>query len=141
MLKTTLIAQVMSSPVISVHEADEFHVVEEKFSLHDIRHLPVVDNHGILAGLITQRDLYKIHSPRRLEDGTWYYDKEMLDGFILKNTMRKDLFTLRRTNTLEEAIRPIVQFKFGCIPVVDEKGRPTGIITRDNVLKFFLNTP
>ena len=137
-LNKVLVKDVMISPVITIRDTDDFHVVRDKFAAHDIRHLPVVEEHGVLVGLITQRTLYKIHSPRKLEDGSWYYDKDLLDGFILKNVMIKDPFTLKAENTLLEAIEAVCQFKLGSIPVVDDLRRPVGILTRGDILTFFL---
>ena len=137
-LKEVPIKDVMISPTITVRDTDEFHVVQDKFATFDIRHLPVVEEHGVLVGLITQRILYKIHSPRKLEDGSWYYDKELLDGFLLKNVMIKDPFTLKGTSALLEAIDAMCRFKLGSIPVVDDLRRPIGILTRGDILKFFL---
>ena len=128
----------MASPVITVREEDEFHVVQDKFSVYDIRHLPVINAAGRVVGLISQRHLYKIHSPRRLEDGQSYYDKDALDSFILKNVMVQDPYLLKPNNTLEEAMKAMVQFKFGCIPVVNDYGMPAGIITSDSIIGFFL---
>ena len=128
----------MVSPIVTVHQDDEFHVVWEKFVLHGIRHLPVVNDAGGVVGLISQRHLYKIHSPRYLEDGSWYYDKDMLDGFILKNVMLAEPFTLTPDNTLEEAMRPMVTSKLGCVPIIDKYRMPVGIVTRVDVIQFFL---
>ncbi len=138
LIKTTSIKAVMASPVITVKDTDEFHVVYDKFTVYDIRHLPVVDSSGSVVGLISQRQLYKTHSPRRLEDGEWFYDKDLLDGFILKNVMIKDPFLFKETASLEEVMKTILEFKTGCIIVIDKLNRPVGIVTRDNVIKFFL---
>jgi len=138
LLKTTKVTAVMSQPVITVQEHDEFHVVWEKMDTHDIRHLPIVNDVGCLVGLITERNLYKIHSPRRLEDGSWYYDSDLLDGFILKKVMVKNPFALKEYSTLEDVMRAVTQFKYGCIPIVDKDLVPVGIVTRNNIIKFFL---
>jgi CBS domain-containing protein len=137
-LQSTLLSEIMTKSVFSVYENDEFHVVHEKMENHDIRHLPVVNEAGVLVGLITQRYLYKIHSPRKLEEGDWYYDKASLDNFILKNVMIKEPYTLKSQNTLEEAMRAMVQFKFGAIIIVDDYRIPCGIVTRNDILKFLL---
>jgi CBS domain-containing protein len=131
--------EVMVSPVITVKETDDFALVQEKIALYDVRHLPVVNAEGALVGLVTQRDLYQIHSPRKLEDGTWYYDKEALNQFILKNVMLRKPFTLKADNSIFEAIDATIRFKFGCIPVVDDDKKPCGILTRDTILKFLIS--
>ena len=139
LLRTTKIKDVMRTPAITVDASDEFHVVWEKFEAHDIRHLPVLDEAGRVCGLISQRHLYKVHSPRHLEDGSWYYDEAMLDSFILKNVMTKELFLLKPENTLQEAMEPMARLKLGCIPIVDQYRLPLGIVTRVDIIKFFLD--
>jgi len=133
-----LVREVMVSPVITVKERDDFALVQEKISLYDVRHLPVVNDAGVITGLITQRDLYQIHSPRRLEDGSWYYDKDALNQFILSKVMLTKPFTLKPQNTLFEAIDATVRFKFGCIPIIDDYKHPCGILTRDTILKYLI---
>ena len=134
----TRLQEVMVSPVITVKETDDFALVQEKIALYDVRHLPVINETGSIVGIVTQRDLYQIHSPRRLEDGSWYYDKEALSQFLLKNVMVTKPFTMKPTNSLYEAVEATVRFKFGCIPIVDDYKRPCGILTRDTMLKFLI---
>ena len=138
LIKSTAVKDIMTSPVVTVSDADEFHVVQDKFTTYDIRHLPVIDANNRVVGLISQRHLYKIHSPRRLESGEWFYDKDLLDGFILRNVMIKDVYTLKADAKLEELMKIMIQFKYGCVTIVDDIDRPIGIITRDSVINFFL---
>lgn len=133
------IQEVMVSPVICVKETDDFSLVQEKIALYDIRHLPVVNEAGAIVGLITQRDLYQIHSPRRLDDGSWFYDKEALDQFMIKNVMHPDPFTLKPGDSLYKALEATVRHKFGCIPIVDDYNVVCGILTRDAILQFIID--
>src|SRR5271170_7350522 len=103
-LRGTKVKDVMATPVITVKETDDFALVQEKIALYDVRHLPVVSETGSIVGLISQRDLYQIHSPRRLEDGSWYYDKDALNQFLLKKVMVPKPFTLKPDHSLYEAI-------------------------------------
>ena len=139
-LKLTPISLVMTSPVITVYETDDFALVQEKIALYDVRHLPVVNAKGGIVGLITQRDLYQIHSPRRLADGSWFYDKEALNQFLLKNVMLKKPFTLKADDSLYEAMEAMIRFKFGCIPIIDDQKKLVGILTRDTILKFLCHS-
>jgi CBS domain-containing protein len=137
-LKTVKIQEAMIAPVMTVKETDDFALVHEKFDLYGIRHLLVINEPGVLVGLISQHGLYKVHSPRKLEDGSWYYDPELLNGFILKNVMLADPITLKAEQTMFEAVETMVERKFGCIPIVDDYNMPVGILTRSDVLKFLL---
>jgi acetoin utilization protein AcuB len=139
-LSSIKLKDVMTSPVITVQEWEDFHVVQDKLETHDIRHLPVVDGSDRLVGIISQRQLYKICSPHRIENGGWHYDKDILDAFILKRVMVQSLYVLKPENTLADAIKDMVQFKIGCIPIVDDSRSPVGIVTRDGILALLLKS-
>ena len=136
LLKKVQLSEIMTGKVISVKEDAPFHEVADKIRHNGIRHLPVVDSDGKAVGLITERDLFKIQSPRKLEDGTWYYDPEMLDSVILKDVMIKDPFTLKPDNTVAEAILVMVEKKFGCVLIKDNAGKLCGIMSYVDLLKL-----
>ena len=136
LLNKVPLKDVMTEKVISIREDAPFHEVADKIMKNSIRHLPVVDQDNKLIGLMTERDLYKIQSPRRLEDGTWYYDQEILDNFILKDVMIPKPYVLKPENTVAEAILKMVQKKYGCIPIVDYKDMLCGIVTYVDLLKL-----
>ncbi len=129
-LKTIMIKEPY---VININES--FSKTWDMFKTYDIRHLPIVDDNGILKGIITQRDLYRIESPRMTLDGELMYEKESLDGHILKYVMTKDVFTLSSKDTIGTAIQAMIREKYGCIPIVNEHRYLVGIITRANILK------
>ena len=126
----------MTEKIISVQEDAPFHEVADKIQRNKIRHLPVVNKDNKIVGLMTERDLYRIQSPRRLEDGTWYYDPEILDNFILKDVMIANPFTFKPDNTVAEAILKMVHNKYGCIPIADASGKLCGIVTYVDLLKL-----
>ncbi len=137
-LDTLIVKDIMASPAITIPQTTEFYQVKEKMDTHDIRHLPVVDEGGKLVGLITQRHLYKIHSPRLLEDGEWYYDKELLNSFILANVMIKDVYTVLPQTQVSQVVKDMIRFHVGCLVVIDDFRRPIGIVTRLDILKMLL---
>jgi CBS domain-containing protein len=137
LLQKVKIKEIMASPVISIEEHSPFCKVEEAFRQKEIRHLPVVDVDNKIVGLITQRDFFRIVSPRKLMDSeAWYYDKETLDGIILKNVMIKNPFVLSGEHTAADAILEMVRRKYGCIPIVDKDKILCGIITQVDLLKI-----
>ena len=136
LLNKVKLKEIMTSHVISVRVDDHFSLVAEKIEGKGIDHLPVVDRNNKLVGLMTKHDLYKVQPPHKLEDGTWYYDKEVLDGIILKNAMVPNPLVLLPDNTVGEAVLAMVRNKYGCIPVVDKDGLLCGIVTQMDVLKM-----
>ena len=135
LLKETRLEEIMTRPCISLKVNENFRTVPQKFKEFNIRHLPVVDEDHKLVGLITQRDLYKIQPPRRLIDGEWHYDDEMLDSFVLEHVMRKDPFSMNTKESIGEALLQMVHNKYGCIPIVDDNKILIGIITQIDILK------
>ena len=129
------LADIMSAKVISLDVNAPFSEVARKMKEYDIRHLPIINEGGNLVGLITQRMLYQIRSPRKLIDGEWYYDEEMLNDIILKNVMEKDITSLSSDECMGKALIKMASTRCGCIPIVDRNNNLIGIVTRKDVLK------
>lgn len=136
LLSKVKISEIMTAPVITIREDAPLHEVAEKIQKNGIRHLPIVDKDNKLVGLMTERGLYKVQSPRWLEDGTWYYDQETLDNFILKSVMIHEPFTMSPDNTVAEAVLRMVEKKYGCILVVDKDRKICGIVSYVDLLKL-----
>ncbi|HOD12162.1 MAG TPA: CBS domain-containing protein [Candidatus Omnitrophota bacterium] len=135
-LHKIVIKDVMVKELITIGLEAPFSQVWEIFSMHRIRHLPVVDQDKKLKGLVTQRDFYRIVPSRcEVEDRGSFYLKETLDKFILQKVMIKDVLTLLPEDTLGKAIDVMVKKKYGCIPIVDQKGILAGILTQTDALR------
>lgn len=129
------VSEVMATNPVAVDVEAPFSRVEELLRGHGIRHLPVVDVGNELCGIITQTDLYRTVSPMRNEDGELFYDKDVLDKYILKYIMKKDVFTLTAQHTLGEVVEIMLNKKYGCIPVVDGGRHLVGVVTQIDILK------
>ena len=136
LLNKVKIEEIMTKDVVTVNEYDRFSLVEEKLREFRIRHLPVVDFTGQLVGIITQRDLYHVQSPRRLDDGTWYYDQKSLDTNILHYVMTKDPYFLYPDDSVSKAVLIMADKRIGCIPIVKKDQSLCGIITRHDILRI-----
>ncbi len=129
------ISAVMTTDVITINIEAPFSQVEKLMRTHHIRHLPVVNNNGVLYGIISQNDLYRTASPFKDEEGDAFYDPVNLDSYILKHIMTKDVRTLAPQQKLIAALDIMVNGKIGCIPIVDSSLRVIGIITPADILK------
>jgi acetoin utilization protein AcuB len=134
-MKDILLKDVMVTNPYVLNIDDPFSMVEEYFHMYNIRHLPVVDKDGILKGIITQRDLYRIRSPMKTMEGEAFYDRLDLNRFILKHVMTKGPLTLHPDDTLTEAINAMVKQKYGCIPIVNDENKLLGIVTQIDALR------
>jgi CBS domain-containing protein len=100
-----------------------------------IRHLPVVNSNGQLAGLVTDRDLRFYISHRLgtiMENNS---DRETLHRHMHVIMVRR-LITGRPDMPIDEAAQLMVDNHIGCLPVVDAENRLLGIVTTGDFLRL-----
>ena len=56
----TTLAELMRSPVVIATDSEDASVVGERMRFHGVRRIPVVDERGILVGIVTLDDLLEI---------------------------------------------------------------------------------
>ncbi len=134
-MKNILLHEVMHHPVVTIGIQATFSRVEEIMRTRAVRHLPVMDEYEHVAGIISQRDLYRILSPRRTSEGD-VYDRAALDAILLQKVMTYPVVMLRPDDTLALAVQKMTAERLGCIPVVDAGRRLQGIVTKTDILKF-----
>jgi len=127
----------MSKPVVTVKTDDPMQKATELFKEHHIRILPVMED-GKLVGIITDRDLKRASASdaNSLEIHELVY---LLSKIKIKKIMTKDPITIPPYYTLEETARVLLENKISGAPVVNDKGKLMGIITRDDMLKVLVN--
>jgi len=135
LLQEIVIREVMTSPVITVDVDADFKEVPQKLIRHHVRHLPVTGGDRKLVGLISQRDLFRIHPPRKTDDGEFVYDEEAMAGIILKHVMAREPFFMKEDQSIGDAAVQFVEKKYGCIPIVNDDMQITGILTQEDILR------
>lgn len=65
MVGARAVADLMTKEVVTLVANDTLNVADDVMSLARIRHMPVVDEDGLVVGLISQRDLFRGHSRER----------------------------------------------------------------------------
>jgi acetoin utilization protein AcuB len=101
------------------------------------RHLPVVTQHNVLVGIITDRDVRLAaasDAPSMAEHELMYVLKKLR----VQNIMIREVVTVRGTTSLEEAGQLFLQRKFGCLPVVGDDNRLEGILTIADLLHAYV---
>ena len=100
-----------------------------------IRHLPVVDSHGVLRGLISHRDLLAASpSSRALQSDA---DRMRALGWATAvDVMETHLSTAGAAEPAADAGLRMVRHKISCLPVVDARGVVTGIVTDEDFVRW-----
>jgi CBS-domain-containing membrane protein len=86
------VRELMSQPVKTLGRNDRLSVADTLMRAERIRHVPVLDEGGRLAGIVSQRDLFLNALVRALGFGTATRDRA-LDSILVKEAMTEDVVT------------------------------------------------
>ena len=130
------VKDIMHVSVVTLHTSDMLGVAEDIMSMGRIRHLPIVDSHNHVVGIVTQRDLYKaaISSVLGFDQAK---EHEWLGKIRVNDIMTKEVTTVQAEAGLVEAVDKMVNMKIGCLPVTDENGVLIGLLTETDCLRCF----
>jgi CBS domain-containing protein len=121
MVPTHLETRFVRPPVVYTATLDETAAaVLARITERRVRHMVLVDDDGLLSGVVSIRDLRSISDDR-------------LARPVAELRHPGGTYHLPETATLLDAARMMVRHRIGCVPVIDH-GRPLRIVTRRDVL-------
>ena len=119
--------------VRSLGPDDSLHDVIELMTTGGFRHVPIVDDDRRLVGIVSDRDVRHLLPP----PGS---DPEAFESFAaataVREVMTKSPLRLERTDSLEHALRVVLEHRVGALPVVED-GRLVGILSQIDLLRAF----
>ena len=121
------VAQLMSHQVVTLRRNDTLSDVDHGMKADRIRHMPILDEHDALVGIVSQRDLFLNALVRALGFGSLASEK-MLDSISVKEVMTTDVVTTTPDTPLRDAAQLMCDRKIGCLPVIED-GALVGILT------------
>lgn len=128
-----IVEKLMSAPIVTVELDDSLKVVKHIFENAKFHHLLVVED-NILYGVISDRDLLKAISPHIGTPKETAQDTVTLNRRVHQIMTRKPI-TLSPKADVYAAINIFNQHSISCIPIVNEKGNPVGIISWRDILR------
>ncbi len=124
-MKSVLVKDYMTPEVISVSPDVEISAATECLIKNDISGVPVLDDHGRLVGMLTERDCMKV----ALHAG--YHD---VPYGLVKDYMSPNPVSVSPDQSVLTMAEKFIHGRFRRYPVVDN-GRLVGIISRRDVLR------
>ena len=131
------VGSIMTTRIVSVEMDDRLEVVKKIFDTLKFHHLLVVDDRKILKGVVSDRDLLKALSPYVGSAAENARDLATLNKRVHQIMSRK-LLTLHARAAIPEAVKLFLDQRISCIPIIDEAGKPVGILSWRDVLKTLL---
>ena len=128
------VKDVMSRDVLVVQRNDQLSVADTLMKQARIRHLPVLDEDGLVCAVVSQRDLFRGALLRALGYGA-RAEEAMLRQVAVKEAMSAEICTIRPDATVADAARIMVERKIGCLPVVEGE-ELVGIVSETDFVKL-----
>ncbi len=121
---------VTASPDMSVAEASAL-MKREK-----VHRLPVLDKERKLVGIISEKDILYA-SPSPVSSLSIHEMAYLLSQLTVKKLMVRDVVTITKDTTVEEAARLMVDQDLSSLPVLED-GKLIGIISKSDLFKILL---
>ena len=128
----TLIEDIMTSPVISVslnHTVDQVLQLAKK---HNVTGFPVVDVDKKVIGIVSTLDLITDIAVGKL------YLK--LGELPLVIKVEKQVIKLKAKAPVKEALLALIKNRVGRIVITDDDGKLQGIVSRKDLVNFFIDS-
>lgn len=128
----------MSPNIPTVNQDDDLAAIIEQFSQSDSYRLIVVDSTGKATGLISDSDIIARVQPskrRRILDALRQIGKPPVGKETAFDLMSPTPLTSSPELPLVDAIKIMLVDKRKWLVVVDEKGRPLGLVDRQTLLE------
>jgi CBS domain-containing protein len=148
-IQPMLVQDFMSVAPVTVKPLDTVETVLKLLEEKHISGLPVVDEDGKVAGVISEADLLFKERPIRMPlyliflDGVIYLEpldkfKQQLKktlGILVQDVMTPNPITITPVTLVSQAADLMLEKRINRLPVVDEEGKLIGIITRNDLLR------
>jgi len=129
------IKELMSKDVISVHIDDRLKRVKELFEQNTFHHLMVVNSKGELAAVISDRDYTKAIHPNVDMPSATAKDLATLNKRV-HQIVKRDIVSIDGNASLRDAIALFYEHNISCLPVVDAKKHPVGVVSWRDLLRW-----
>jgi len=119
-----VVETIMERNVVTVEDADSLEDAVEIMFEKRVGGCPVVNRDDVVVGIITERDILKYLGQNRTIDG------------VASEYMTSSVVTLKPKDTIEKAMRTMIEKKLRRIPVIED-GILVGMITVREILRYF----
>jgi acetoin utilization protein AcuB len=129
----------MTRKVITVDPDKTVFDAQDLMAQNKIRHLPVVDANQKLIGIVTDRDIRSALPYNFIKDACSPEQREEICALTVKDIMTRDPISISPTYTIQDALLMIQNSRVGALPVVDDEGKLSGILSVRDLLRAFIN--
>lgn len=141
------VADVMTTQVHFASPHTPFKLLVRLIEENRVSALPVVDEHGIPVGVVSESDLLlkerrtEFESERNpLQARLQRRARVKAEGLVARDVMSSPAITITTDTALADAARVMHERNVRRLVVIDDRGRIAGIVTRSDLLQVFLRS-
>lgn len=144
--KIWTVADVMIEDVVSVSPSAPLKQLVDLLWVNDVSALPVVDDGGVLKGIVTESDLlaraeFKPGTPNGTGHKARIYPKlEAALPLTATDLMTSPVVTVKPDDTLIDTARMMRTRQLRRLPVLDQAGALVGMVSQVDLLKVFFRS-
>lgn len=125
----------MSKQLVTLDIDDDLSMAKLAFDRNKIHHILILDDKKELAGIVTDRDLFKHLSPAIGTSKATTKESAQLNK-KLHSIMSRNVVYGRENLSLNDAVLLFYDNNISCLPIIDENLAPVGIITWRDIIKI-----
>ncbi|NHC42311.1 CBS domain-containing protein [Bacillus sp. MM2020_1] len=143
----------MVKDVISASPSTSIKEVMTMFVREKIGGLPIIDENGVLRGIVTDGDILRAISPvdRRIhdyfslityvaEEGLEDRISELADREVIRIAKTHGILTVHPEDEMKKVVSLLSKHHFKKLPVVDKSNHVVGVISRGDVIRRIQET-
>lgn len=135
-MRPSLVREIMSQPAITVAWDRSILEASGLMESNNIRRLPVVDDEGLVVGIVSLGDLREAMSVYQTANP---YAPDSDDVLLaVDEVMTTPAITVGPDDRLLDLVRLLLEHKIGGIPVVDTTGHALGMVTESDIFRVMI---
>ena len=119
--------EIMTRELVTSGPETPLKTVLTRLTQHEIRHMPIVAESGVLLGIISKRDMLLAHQTT----------EGLVGPATASRIMTRDVITVGPETCATTAAATMFARRFGSLPVVDGADRLVGIITEADFVRLY----
>jgi acetoin utilization protein AcuB len=126
----------MTTKIITAKASDTVATAYRLMLDHGIRHIPIMDDRNVLVGILSDRDVQRAMSVKRIN--AIQQEVKLDPKVLIEAFMSWPVYVVSETTTIKRVAEEMLKQKVSAFIVEDHLGKMKGIITSDDLLKLFL---
>lgn len=121
-----MVKNVMSKKVYTIRVDSTIKDAADEMKKHNVGSLLVVDEEDTILGIITERDIVRAYADKRIDSK-------------IKDYMTKEVKGVSEDTSVINALNIMVENGFRHLPIVNERGRVSGIVSIRDLVKALVD--